>query len=105
MREHATVLQDDNGYFKHGYFKWVDATDVDSHLLLLSPVSSVRLSEARLCVCVSGVTVLQNALDKSGKTALELCENVNEPDWQSAASLLRFAMSHPVHHPSPLLLY
>ena len=40
--------------------------------------------------------VLQNALDKNGRTALDLCENVNQPDWQSAASLLRFAMSQPV---------
>ena len=39
---------------------------------------------------------MQNALDKNGRTALDLCENVNQPDWQSAASLLRFAMSQPV---------
>ena len=40
--------------------------------------------------------MLQNALDKNGKTALDLCENMSQPDWQSAANLLRFAMSHPV---------
>jgi len=41
--------------------------------------------------------VLQNALDKNGKTALDLCENINDHDWQSAASLLRIAMSRPVN--------
>jgi len=50
------------------------------------------------------VIVLQNALDKNGKTALDLCENVNQPNWQSAASLLRFAMSQPVSVLSASLL-
>jgi len=45
---------------------------------------------------VSTVTMLQNALDKNGRTALDLCENINQHDWQSAASLLRIAMSRPV---------
>jgi len=40
--------------------------------------------------------VLQNVLDKNGKTALDLCENIAQFDWQSAADLLRSAMSHPV---------
>jgi len=48
--------------------------------------------------------MLQNALDKNGKTALDLCENVNQPDWQSAANLLRFAMSHPVSVQFPTVI-
>jgi len=40
--------------------------------------------------------LFQNALDKNGKTAMDLCESINKPDWQSAANLLRFAMSRPV---------
>ena len=47
------------------------------------------------------VIVLQNALDKNGKTALDLCELITQPDWQSAANLLRFAMSQPVSVLSP----
>ena len=52
---------------------------------------------------VDRMVVLQNALDKNGKTALDLCENVNQRDWQSAASLLRSAMSRPVLFAVPAL--
>jgi len=45
---------------------------------------------------ISSTIMSQNALDKNGKTALDLCENVNKRDSQSAASLLRIAMSQPV---------
>ena len=48
------------------------------------------------------VIVLQNALDKNGKTALDLCEQITQPDWQSAANLLRSAMSQPVSLLSPI---
>jgi hypothetical protein len=42
--------------------------------------------------------IFQNALDKNGHTALDLCESNESPDWQAAANLLRFAMSHPVSY-------
>jgi len=48
------------------------------------------------------VIALQNALDKNGKTALDLCEQITQPDWMSAANLLRFAMSQPVSLLSPI---
>ena len=39
---------------------------------------------------------LQHATDNNGKTALSLCENIEEPDWQATCSLLHNAMAKPV---------
>jgi len=38
----------------------------------------------------------QNALDINNKTALNLCENVDRPDSQACAKLLRAALRKPV---------
>ena len=52
----------------------------------------IDLMEINMIDCI----YTQNALDKNGHAALDLCDSNEAADWQAAANLLRFAMSHPV---------